>query len=210
MPRIQPVTECKACETVGQAYTRVKEGLGLEQVPLPFQFHANVPVFLQDFQMNFRRFVWQDGKLDARTKGLLAWMLASYQKSSLWADWLQTRCLELGWTEKELTEALAVASTCGMYNVFFKFRDISGSELFSGMGVGLRAHTFSGTSLDDRTVELINITVSDINGCKPCTSGHVEKARALGLSDDAILEAVQCAATMTAGIHFLELNGCGG
>ncbi|MFM8219389.1 MAG: carboxymuconolactone decarboxylase family protein, partial [Planctomycetaceae bacterium] len=76
--------------------------------------------------------------------------------------------------------------------------------LFSGMSVGLRAHTFAGTSLDAKLVELINIAVSDLNGCKPCTAGHVDKARALGLSDDALLECVQCAATIAAGCHFLN------
>ena len=49
---------------------------------------------------------------------------------------------------------------------------------------GLRS--FSGTSLDDKTVELINLVISDINACKPCTSGHVDKGRQLGLSDDEV------------------------
>ena len=48
-----------------------------------------------------------------------------------------------------MTEALAVGATNSMYNVLFKFRDISGSDVFDGMGVGLRAHTFQGTSLDE-------------------------------------------------------------
>ena len=75
------------------------------------------------------------------------------------------------------------------------------------MPVGLRAHTFQGTSLDDTTVELINLTLSDINGCKPCTSGHVAKARDLNVSPEAIYEAVQCAATIMSGIQFLKSIG---
>jgi lipoyl-dependent peroxiredoxin subunit D len=91
-----------------------------------------------------------------------------------------------------------------MYNIFFKFRDMSGSELFGGMGVGLRAHTFTSTSLDERLTELINVAISDINGCKPCTAGHVEKCRQLGVSDEALLETIQCAATVAAGATFLN------
>jgi glutamate dehydrogenase len=72
------------------------------------------------------------------------------------------------------------------------------------MSVGLRAHTFGGTSLDEKTVELINVAISDLAACRPCTSGHVTKARQLGLSDEAILEAVQCTATMMAGVQFLK------
>jgi alkyl hydroperoxide reductase subunit D len=94
-----------------------------------------------------------------------------------------------------------------MYNTFFKFRDIAGTDIFNGMSVGLRAHTFSGTSLDQPTVELINIVISDLNACKPCTSGHVAKARELGINEEAILESIQCAATMLAGIQFLKAAG---
>jgi alkyl hydroperoxide reductase subunit D len=103
---------------------------------------------------------------------------------------------------------MAVAATNYCYNTFFKFRDLSGSGLFEGMGVGLRAHTFTSVSLDQKIVELINIAVSDINACKPCTSGHVDKARALGLSDDQILECIQCASTMYAGCQFLNAAEC--
>ncbi len=94
-----------------------------------------------------------------------------------------------------------------MYNVLFKFRDISGTDVFNGMGVGLRAHTFQGTSLDEMTVELINLSLSDINSCKPCTSAHVAKVRQSGVADEAIYEAIQCAATMVAGVQFLRSIG---
>jgi alkyl hydroperoxide reductase subunit D len=70
------------------------------------------------------------------------------------------------------------------------------------MGVGLRAHVFTGTSLDEKTVELLNIAISDINACKPCTSGHVDKARSLGLTDAQLLECIQCTATVFAGAQF--------
>ena len=94
-----------------------------------------------------------------------------------------------------------------MYNTFFKFRENSGSGVFEGMPVGLRAHTFAGTTLSASEVELINIVISDINGCKPCTSGHVSQASQLGLSNEAILEAIQCASTMLSGIQFLRATG---
>ena len=93
---------------------------------------------------------------------------------------------------EQVTEALAIGATNSMYNVLFKFRDISGTDVFDGMSVGLRAHTFQGTSLDDMTVELINLSLSDINGCKPCTAAHVQKARQTGLSDEAIFEDPVC------------------
>lgn len=206
-PRVTPIPESEATDKVEQAYSRVKEGLGLEAVPAPFLVYGRVPAFLQDFQMNFRKFVWSDGKLDSKTKALVGLVVASQQRCEPWASLLTDRCRQLGISDETMTDALAIGATCVMYNVFFKFRDLAGSDLFSGMSVGLRAHTFGNTSLDEKTVELINIAVSDLNGCKPCTSGHVEKVRQLGVTDEAILETIQCAATMAAGISFLNAAG---
>ena len=154
--------------------------------------------------MDVKKFVWIAGKLDEKTKAIIALAVSSACKNPEWTRRMSERMRSLGGTEQEVADTLAVAATCGMYNIFFKFRDISGSDIFNGMSVGLRAHTFANTTLNDQTVELINIAVSDMNGCKPCTSGHVEKARQLGLNDEQILEAVQCAATIAAGANFLN------
>jgi lipoyl-dependent peroxiredoxin subunit D len=207
MPRITPIPENEATDKVAQTYERVRDMFEGAAVPPPFLAFGRVPAFLQDFYMNFKKFVWTDGHIDARTKGLIALAVASGARTPHWADFFESRVRQLGSGDQEIADALAIAATCRMYNVFFKFRDLSGSDMFSGMGVGLRAHTFANTSLDAGLVELINIAISDINGCKPCTSGHVEKARQLGLTDDAILECVQCAAVVTAGCTFLDSAG---
>lgn len=207
MPRIDPVLPTEATDKVAQTYERIGEMFEGMEIPAPFLLYARVPAFLQDFYMNFRKFVWNDGHLDAKTKATLALAVSSTARCQTWADFFAGRCRSLGFAEQHVADTIAVASSCQMYNVFFKFRDLSGSGLFEGMGVGLRAHTFGNTSLDARTVELVNIAVSDINGCKPCTSGHVDKARQLGATDDAILECIQCAATVSAGCAFLNALG---
>lgn len=207
MARIASVPESEATDKVAQTYGRVREMFGGGTIPEPFLVYGRVPSFLQDFYMNFKKFCYTEGKLDAKTKAIVALAVSGNSESGLWIDYWSGRCRELGLPGEQLADVSAVAATCVMYNVFFKFRDLSGSELFSGMPVGLRAHTFAGTSLDERTVELINIAISDINGCKPCTTGHIEKARQLGVSDEALLETVQCAATMAAGIQFLKAAG---
>jgi len=94
-----------------------------------------------------------------------------------------------------------------MYNVLFRFRAIAGTDVFEEMPVGLRAHTFQNTTLHESLVEPINLTLSDVNGCQPCASAHVSKARDLKVADEAIYEAVQCAATMIAGTQFLRSIG---
>ncbi len=208
MPRIQPVSESSVPEKVEQTFGRLREMFGSnDPLPAPFQLYARVPSFLQDFYMNFKKFCFTAGALDEKTKSLIGLAVAGNLDCGPWADFFAHRSRALGADEQMLADVAGVASACAMYNVFFKFRDLSGSDLFSGMPVGLRAHTFAGTTLDDKTVELLNIAISDLNGCKPCTEGHVGKARQLGVSDEQILEAIQCTATMYSGIQFLKHAG---
>lgn len=201
---LAPVTESAAEDKVAQTYERLHEMFGEQPIPDPFFVYGRVPAFLQDFYMNFKKFVWTDGKITAQTKATIALAVSAVTKCRPWSEVLVARCRQIGLSEQYAIDTIAVAASCEMYNAFFKFRDISGSDLFSGMAVGLRAHTFSNTSLDELTVELINVAISDINGCKPCTSGHVEKAKQLGASNEALLETIQCASTMLAGASFLN------
>lgn len=204
MWQIEPVVEAGADEKARQTLGRLRELFGEQSLPGCFLIYARVPAFLQDFYMNFKKFVWSDGAISPKTKCTIALAVSSFTRCKPWMDFLADRCRQLGADDQYLADVVAVTSSCAMYNAFFKFRDISGSELFSGMAVGLRAHTFSNTTLDDTTVELINVAISDINGCKPCTAGHVEKARQLGVSHDALLETIQCASTMLSGTSFLN------
>ncbi len=207
MPFVSPVAEADAVDKAVHAFSRIKEVLGVEEVPEIFRYMANVPAFVHDFFMNFRNFVLSEGKLGEKRKLLIAFAVAGQAGSQTWISFLKEFAETKNVSQQELTEALAVGSTNSMYNVLFKFRDISGSDVFEGMGVGLRAHTFQNTSLDEETVELINLALSDINACKPCTSAHVAKARALEVADEAVYEAIQCAATMIAGTQFLRSIG---
>ena len=207
MPLVTPISAEQASDKAAQTFDRIREVFEVTEIPEIFQYMANVPAFVHDFFMNFRKFVLTAGKLDEKRKLLIAFAVAGQAGSSKWLEYLQTFAAVRHVSAEEVTEALAVGATNSMYNVLFKFRDISGTDVFDGMGVGLRAHTFQGTSLDDMTVELINLSLSDINGCKPCTAAHVQKARQTGLADEAIYEAIQCAATMIAGTQFLRSIG---
>ena len=202
MPRIAPLAESEATDKVLQTYERIKELVGGPTVPEPFLAMGRVEPFLRDVYMNLKKFVWTDGAIDVKTKAAIGLAAAAHAKCGPWTDFMADRCRQLGWTDQQLAEILAVAATNYMYNTFFKFKELSGSSVFEGMGVGLRAHTFASTSLDEQTVELINTVVSDINACKPCTSGHVDSARNLGLEDEQLLEAIQCAATIYAAAQF--------
>ena len=204
MALISPMAEAEAKDKVEQTFGRLRALLEVDSLPEPFLLYGRVPTFLSDFYMNFKKFVYTDGKLDSRTKAMLGLAVSANAGCEFWRDFFSTRLSTMDADEHRQAEVVAVASTNYMYNTFFKFRENSGSELFEGFPVGLRAHTFAGTSLSASEVELINIVISDINACRPCTSGHVSEARNLGLSDEQIHEAIQCGATMLAGIQFLK------
>lgn len=202
MPRISPLVEAEATDKAAQTYGRLKEFLGDRPLPEVFLPMGRVPAFLGDFYMNFKKFVASAGALDAKTKSAIALAVALKEGSHVWGDFYAEHAKANGLSDEQVAEVAALVATNAMYNTFFKFRELSGSDLFGGMSVGLRAHTFHGTSFDDKTVELINVAISDLNACKPCVSGHVKKSRDLGVSDEAILEAIQCAAVAYAGVQF--------
>ena len=204
MPRIAPLPASEATDKAAQTYARLQEFFGDRPLPDVFLPMARVPAFLSDFYMNFKKFVASDGALDGRTKAAIALAVALKEGSHGWTDFYAGHAASKGLTDEQVAEVAALVATNAMYNTFFKFRELSGSDIFGGMSVGLRAHTFHATSFDEKTVELINVAISDLNACKPCVSGHVKKSRDLGLSDEAILEAIQCAAVAYAGVQFTK------
>ena len=202
--RIPPLPESDAEEKAAQTYGRLKEMLGADAVPDVFLSMGRAPALLGDFYMNFKKFVWKDGKLDRRTKLLVALSVALKEGSGPWADFYHGLAADEGVSDAEATDVAALVATNATYNTFFKFRALSGTDLFDGLPVGLRAHAFQATAFDEKTVELINTAVSDLNACEPCVAGHVKKARALGLEPEAILEAIQVAAVVYSGVQFLK------
>lgn len=205
MARIEPVSAddvaCRAAEVFERLHT-LFDGAG--PIPAPFFVYARVPAFLQDYYANFKRFVWNAGELDAGTRVTLSLAVSSFLRCSAWADFFAARCIALGFSQQHIADTAAVVSACRMYNLVFTFGDLSDGNLPAPSDAGLRAHTFGNTSLESRVVELVNIAISNINGCKTCTAGHVEAARKLGVTDAAVLECIQCAAVVAAGCTFLN------
>jgi alkyl hydroperoxide reductase subunit D len=204
MPRITPLPESEASDKAAQTYGRLREFFGEKPLPEVFLTMGRVPAFLGDFYMNFKKFIGSPGALDLPTKAAIALAVALKEGSSPWTDFYVEHAKANGLNDEQVAELAALVATNAMYNTFFKFRELSGSDVFGGMSVGLRAHTLHGTSFDEKTAELIAIAISDLNSCKPCVAGHVKKARDLGLTDEAILETIQCAAVAYAGVQYTK------
>jgi len=200
MPVVPPLKPDDAPESTQKVYNRIAETIGDGSVPTGYQMMGHVEPFLQDSYMNYRKFIKDGaGSLDDRQRKAIVLATSSAMNcSSCVKSHTKSAVDHEIFTEQEVREVLAVAATCAMYNTYYKFKDLVDDEQFKSYQVGLRAHTFQKTSLDDTMVELINIVVSNINGCLMCTSGHVKKAMSLGLSADDVDEAIKISATMAA------------
>lgn len=206
MTFIRPLPESEATDKTEQTYGRLKETLASTDVPELFQLMGRVPPFLHDFYMNFKKFVLGEGHLNSKERMAIALAASLNAGDAEWTQHLRTLAGD-SISDSEYAELAAVVAACSMYNTFFKFRELSGSDLFSGMSVGLRAQTFHAVSLGDRLVELVNTAISNLNACKPCTEGHVTKAQQLGITNEAILEAIQCAAVIQSAVKFHQAAG---
>ena len=202
--RIPPLPESEADGKVEQTYGRLRGLFEVDALPDCVLAMGRHEALLSDWYMNFKKFVWKDGKLDRKTKLLVAVAVALKEGSGPWADFFTALGVKEGVTDEHVTDVAALVATNATYNTFFKFRTLSGTDLFDGLPVGLRAHVFQATAFDEKTVELINTVVSDLNACEPCVAGHVKKARGLGLEPEAILEAVQATAVVYSGVQFLK------
>jgi AhpD family alkylhydroperoxidase len=56
-----------------------------------------------------------------------------------------------------------------------------------------------GTSLDEKTIELIKIAVSSVLRCRHCTQVHVKYAKSIGLTAREIIDALLISSLQAAG-----------
>jgi len=200
MPVSPPIKPEDANDGVQKTYNRIKETFGEGEVPTGFQMMAQCEPLLADSYMNYRKFVVDgDGLLDDKQRKAIALATVSAMNCVHCVRSHSKEAVAKGiMNEQEVQDVLGVTATCAMYNTYYKFKDMAGDDKFEAMTPGLRAHAFQRTTLDDATVELINIVVSNINGCLKCTSGHVAKSLQLGLTHEQIDSAMKISATMSA------------
>ena len=102
MSLVSPVTPEQASDKVAQVYDRIREVMLVTEIPEVFQWLAAVPSFLHDFFMNFRKFVLSEGKLDVKSKLLIAIAVAGQAGSSRWLAYLQTFAEKSGVSEQDI------------------------------------------------------------------------------------------------------------
>ena len=92
----RPSPEPDASEKAAQTYGRLKELFEADAVPDVFLTMGRAPALLSDFYMNFKKFVWKEGKLDRRTKLLIALSVALKEGSGPWADFYAEQAARRG------------------------------------------------------------------------------------------------------------------
>jgi alkyl hydroperoxide reductase subunit D len=199
MPVTPPLNPGDAPSESQSTLEQVKGENGNGEVPTEYQMMAHVPAFLGDAHANRQKYV--DHGSEALTHPhrealALATSVANNCKSCTRAH--AQACEQAGWSEAEVAEIVAVASTGAMYNFFYKYRDAVSDEHLKGIKPMLRAHTWRGTSLDTVLVELIATIVSVVNSCHHCIDAHTNKALEAGATHEQIEAAIRLAAAMTA------------
>jgi alkyl hydroperoxide reductase subunit D len=199
MPVTPPLSPDQAPEAAQKTLAQIKQAGDGEQIGTEYQMMAHAPAFLADAHANREKYVDEGtGALsEADREALaLATSVANACKSCVRAH--AKACEEAGWSQQEIAEIIAVASTGAMYNFFYKFRDAVDDERLSQIKPMLRAHTWRGTSLNTVLVELIAVLVSVVNSCHYCIDAHTKKAIEAGATHEQIEDAMRLAAVMTA------------
>src|SRR5262249_49231678 len=81
---LRPLEDSQLSEQAAETIARVRVMFGDDPIPESFFIYANAPAFLHDFYMNFKRFVLTAGKLDLKSKLLVAYSAAVVLGSRDW------------------------------------------------------------------------------------------------------------------------------
>ncbi|HUF18676.1 MAG TPA: carboxymuconolactone decarboxylase family protein [Thermoanaerobaculia bacterium] len=107
--------------------------------------------------------------------------------------------------ESIVDDACAAAALMAMNNVYYRFRHMSGKQIYSEMPARLRMNRIAkplGSKVD---FELFCLAVSAINGCEMCIRSHEKVVVDGGITEEQVHHAVRIAAAVNAAAVALEL-----
>lgn len=206
MSFLTPLTDEQMNDEQRKVFERALGKVGLESTDPNAHWLrtlANSPEFLKDTHMNLDRAVFADTKLSAKSKALLAAVVAHHNQNTQLTEFFATRAEAAGYTREQIVEAIGMAATTTSFNIYYKFRSLTESDDFAGFNVGLRASLFMKSSLGKAFAELLSIVISSANGCPSCVKGHVQAAQQNDVSKDQIDEALRTAAIVQSITTFL-------
>ncbi|MDK2971051.1 MAG: lipoyl-dependent peroxiredoxin subunit [Candidatus Sumerlaeota bacterium] len=184
-------------EKAQRALERLKETFKVESLPASLAELAHSESGINDLYMNLKRQL-EGGKVEQKDKLLIAIGVATAAGSRDAVTFLGAAAREAGVTPQQIADAIGVATVCTLFNSYYKFRHLAQDEAFEAFKAPFNANSFMKTELSPVQTELLNIAISTFNGCDVCVKGHLNKTRALGVSDEQIDETIKVGAIATA------------
>lgn len=203
--RESPLNGAEPTEKGIRALDRIRERFKVEELPRSLRVMAGSESGISDLYMNLNRQLG-DGKLEERTKLLVAVAVASASGGHGATHLLSQAAVAAGRTPAELVDAVSVATVCSIFNGYYRFRhQVSDSmrDTFGAFRAPFNANIFMKSALSQVEVEAICVAVSSVNNCHLCVEGHINKARSLGVTDEQIDELIRVAAVASATAHAL-------
>lgn len=162
----------------------------------------------------FAREVYSGGALDTKTKELIAVATSSVGRCPHCTDGHLAKAREVGATEEEIAEALAVAwFEGGQSQVLWmeeEFDDLLGEGWrgtllpeAEGASQAFKGAVFDDGSLPRKTKELVAVAVSCMLRSRLCTRSHMEAARENGATWAEIREALSVLWVIGSGVQIV-------
>jgi AhpD family alkylhydroperoxidase len=166
-------------------------------------------------QQRFREFAqkaYAGGALELKTKELIAVACSSVGRCPHCTDGHLARARQVGATEEEVAEALAVAWAQGGGTQVFWMREDFDELLGEGWRQQLipeadrafwafKREIFEEGALDRKTKELIAVAVSSMLRCRHCTRSHIQAAFKAGASRAEVAETLSVLWVIGSGVQ---------
>ncbi len=180
-----------------RAIERLKERFNIKFIPDGITALSASECGIQDIYMNLKRQL-ADGKVEEKTKTLVALGVASSLGSAPGVEFFSEAAVAAGRTCEEALDAVSVATTCSVFNGYYRFRHQLPADLkenYEKFKAPFNANSFMKSSLSSLEVEAICIAVSSVQNCEMCVNGHIQKGKSAGLDDEQIDELIKVGAT---------------
>ena len=117
---ITPVTEDTAERQVKEVFAEIKTTLQVSEVPLFYRIIAHIPLYLETTWRRVRFALLEDGALETRTKWMVALAVSASNNNRPMIVESTDRLKELGATDTQLAELMAVVDVVNGMNKALK------------------------------------------------------------------------------------------
>lgn len=195
-----PLAGIEQSEKAARAIERIKERFKVTSVPESLLILAGSESGIHDLYMNLNRQL-SDGKLEEKTKLLISAGVASALGSKDGVNFFTEAAIANGSSKEDVAEAIAIATTCSVFNGYYRFRHqipADWKSAYEAFKAPFNANAFMKTTLDGTVMEAVCIAVSSVNNCEMCVAGHGAKGLQLGLTHEQIDEIIKAGAAAAA------------